>query len=280
MEQKVQATEQDYWRLPALPFVELRRTLNSEHAYKAHSHPQLTIGAVLQGRVTVNILGDTFTAEAGELVFFAPDQVHSCNPSLGETRSYYMLFLDKTWCLQQLSALYQRSISRFYCQPCALLRPELFKAFTQLAQALFDQHTAKTRRGLKQLILPILAGYCIPRTEAPSEHPVTQQIRQCLLQDLSAPPTLKMLAKRLGYRPETLIRLFKRDTGLSPKAFANNLRIEYAKQQLRGGAKIVDTAIDTGFSDQSHFHKTFVHYTAATPRQYQASTSILHKKTD
>ncbi|EMS4801339.1 AraC family transcriptional regulator, partial [Klebsiella pneumoniae] len=33
-----------------------------------------------------------------------------------------------------------------------------------------------------------------------------------------------------------------------------------------------------GFADQSHFHKTFVSYTAATPRQYAQSRSISDNK--
>jgi AraC-like DNA-binding protein len=45
-------------------------------------------------------------------------------------------------------------------------------------------------------------------------------------------------------------------------------RIEFAKTRLRAGDEIADVGYQAGFADQSHFHKTFVSYTAATPRQY------------
>ena len=39
-------------------------------------------------------------------------------------------------------------------------------------------------------------------------------------------------------------------------------------------AAIADVGYQAGFADQSHFHRTFVRYTAATPRQYALGRSI------
>ena len=58
----------------------------------------------------------------------------------------------------------------------------------------------------------------------------------------------------------------------------NMARIEYAKTRLRAGDPIADVGYQAGFADQSHFHKTFVSYTAATPRQYAHSRSISDNK--
>jgi AraC-like DNA-binding protein len=44
--------------------------------------------------------------------------------------------------------------------------------------------------------------------------------------------------------------------------------VEYAKARLRAG-DIADVGYQSGFADQSHFHKTFVSYTAATPASTQ-----------
>lgn len=48
--------------------------------------------------------------------------------------------------------------------------------------------------------------------------------------------------------------------------------------RLRAGDPIADVGYQAGFADQSHFHKTFVSYTAATPRQYAQSRSISDNK--
>ncbi|MGS8722563.1 helix-turn-helix domain-containing protein, partial [Salmonella enterica subsp. enterica serovar Infantis] len=77
---------------------------------------------------------------------------------------------------------------------------------------------------------------------------------------------------------ETLIRTFKQDTGLTTVSFTNMARIEYARQRLRAGDDIADVAYQTCFADQSHFHKTFVSYTSATPLQYAQNRSISDNK--
>ncbi|VEA34446.1 AraC family transcriptional regulator [Salmonella enterica subsp. enterica] len=41
---------QRFWRLPQLPWLELRTTSESRQAYKRHSHPQLSLGAIIAGR--------------------------------------------------------------------------------------------------------------------------------------------------------------------------------------------------------------------------------------
>jgi AraC-like DNA-binding protein len=43
-----------------------------------------------------------------------------------------------------------------------------------------------------------------------------------------------------------------------------------AKRLLAQGRSIIDTALETGFSDQSHFTRVFREHTGATPNQYQA----------
>lgn len=107
----------------------------------------------------------------------------------------------------------------------------------------------------------------------------SQQVQQALLSDLAAPPSLDELAQRFSLRKETLIRTFRQDTGLTPGSFLNISRVEYASAAARGD-DIADVGYQSGFADQSHFHKTFVNYTAATPRQYATGRSISDNNQD
>lgn len=102
----------------------------------------------------------------------------------------------------------------------------------------------------------------------------SQYLRERLQTNLQAPPSLGDLAQECSMRKETLIRTFKQDTGLTPASYLNILRVDYARQRLRAGDEIADVGYQSGFADQSHFHRTFVRYTAATPRQYALGRSI------
>ncbi|VFS65467.1 L-rhamnose operon regulatory protein rhaS [Raoultella terrigena] len=105
-------------------------------------------------------------------------------------------------------------------------------------------------------------------------HGSSERLLDRVTASLPVPLSLDALADEFALRKETLIRTFKQDTGLTPASFINMARIEYARRRLRAGDEIADVGYQAGFADQSHFHKTFVSYTAATPRQYALGRSI------
>jgi AraC family transcriptional regulator len=67
--------------------------------------------------------------------------------------------------------------------------------------------------------------------------------------------------------------LFKRSTGLSPHQYVKRERIQRARQLLaEHRLSLVEIANDLGFSDQSHFTRTFRTVVGVTPSQYAART--------
>lgn len=272
--QSVRSVEQEYWRHNDLPHIELRSTRQSRIGYKAHLHQALSIGAIEQGTTCVNYGGAERLAHAGELVLIDPEAVHSCNPVDGHSRSYHMLYLDNTWCLNRLSVLFGQPLSGFCCDRFAIKDPLLFTQYLSLVELLHSGQLNQAETLLDGLTVTLFSRYCSPASSDIDQREITHYIRLRLLENLVTPPSLTDLAEELHLRPETLIRIFYKDVGITPKAFINNVRIERAKLLLRQGESIVDAAQQTGFSDQSHFHKLFVLNNAATPRQYQLSRSI------
>lgn len=179
-----------------------------------------------------------------------------------------MLYLDMTWCRQQLP-LFPSQGAVHAPQP-VIRDPELFKRYQQIVALMERQKTAALPEQVAQLLraLPLSAAPPLPLRATSS------RIFSRLAADLQEPLPLDALAHEFALRKETLIRTFKQDTGLTPASFMNMARIEFAKTRLRAGDEIADVGYRAGFADQSHFHKTFVSYTAATPRQYALGRSI------
>lgn len=238
---------QTFWRSPLLPGVELRSTWQSRQAYKTHSHAQLSIGAIVEGQTCCVCNGETWLLSPGDLIVIPAHAPHSCNPVDGQPRSYHMLYIETDF---QPALQIVRSGS-------------LFRHYLQTIEDLSSQ-------AVETLLAALPAGPVQPVTLRPT----SQQLQETLLENMAAPPSLDALAHRFSLRKETLIRTFKQDTGLTPVTFLNSARIEFAKACLRAGADIADVGYQSGFADQSHFHKTFVSYTAATPRQYATGRSI------
>lgn len=229
------------------PGVELRSTWQSTQAYKRHSHAQLSIGAILEGQTCCTCNGEPFTLYPGDLIVIPAHMPHSCNPVAGQPRSYHMLYLETD---------HQPALQ--------VIRSE----------ALFRQYLTVVETLSATAIDRFLALLTTRPTPPVPLRPTSFALQQTLRHSLQTPPSLDALAQRFSLRKETLIRTFKQDTGLTPGTFLNVTRIEFAKARLRAGDDIADVSYQSGFADQSHFHKTFVSYTAATPRQYATGRSI------
>ena len=78
------------------------------------------------------------------------------------------------------------------------------------------------------------------------------------------------IADAVGVHPAYLARRFRSEFGVTPGAFARNARLEQAAEQLQNSDRpIAEIAIQTGFSDQSHFTRAFRQYVDQTPAQFR-----------
>lgn len=263
---------QQYWSLSQFPFMELRSTEMSSLPYKTHYHTQFSIGAIFHGATCTQYQGKSKTLHVGDIILIPPFVPHNCNPLDGKPRSYAMMYLDVEWSLSQLSLLFGKSVPLIHCKDVVVRDAQLFCFYQHIVRGF---HTGNHEH-ITQVLFPLLSTLfrycCLPASPDLSQHEITPYLRMRLSSNLLNPPALDSLAQETGLRKETLIRLFQRDTGMTPISFLNNMRIEQAKILLREGYDIADVGYQTGFSDQSHFHKAFVSHTASTPGQYQKST--------
>ncbi len=263
---QVRDINQSFWRCPELPWVELRSTWQSTHAYKLHQHAQVSLGAIVEGGTCCVIDGKICQLQAGDIIVIDAAAPHSCNPVDSIPRSYHMLYLDADWCQATLGYGSQPLLST----QSVIQDPALFLQYINIVSAIQRNDISNISTAIIRLLhnIPGLR----PATILPLR-PSSQVLQQRFLADPESPPTLDTLAKEISLCKETLIRTFKQDTGLTPASYLNISRIEYAKSLLREGKNIIDAGNHSGFADQSHFHKTFVRYTAATPGQYAQSAS-------
>ncbi len=81
---------------------------------------------------------------------------------------------------------------------------------------------------------------------------------------------IENLAASANYSVSRFRELFKEHTGLSPKAYILNKRIDYARQLLIGtDLGIGEIASLVGFTDYPQFNKFFNHRTGMAPKEYR-----------
>lgn len=86
---------------------------------------------------------------------------------------------------------------------------------------------------------------------------------------LDSPVLLDDLAMMLGCTSYHLIRLFRLQKGMTPHAYLTQLRLEKARILLEQGSTILNAALQTGLSDQSHLTRQFKKRYGVTPGQYK-----------
>ena len=92
-------------------------------------------------------------------------------------------------------------------------------------------------------------------------------IHERFLDDLS----VAKIASFTGVHAVHLSRVFRRFYGCTVGEYIRRLRIEFASRQLSSSdTPLVDISAAAGFSDQSHFSKSFKLSTGMTPAKYRA----------
>lgn len=82
---------------------------------------------------------------------------------------------------------------------------------------------------------------------------------------------LKDLQKDLQLSERSFERRFNQFVGISPKLFSKVCRFQASLRQLKSNRynKLSDIAYDNGYSDQSHFIRTFKEFSGFSPHQFQ-----------
>jgi AraC family transcriptional regulator len=96
---------------------------------------------------------------------------------------------------------------------------------------------------------------------------VIEFIEEHLDQDI----TLAALAETVGMGPHYFSELFKQSLGISPHQYVLRRRIERGRKLLHNpSVSVLEAAVRSGFSDQSHFTKLFRRIVGVTPSKYRS----------
>lgn len=119
------------------------------------------------------------------------------------------------------------------------------------------------------------AGESIRNKDFLRVSPILDYIRE----NLSEPLSLDQIASAFYISKHYLCRIFKSATGFSVMEYIIYCRVLLAQQLLQEGVSVQQAGERAGFSDNSHFIRTFGHLTGITPgryaKEYQSSDQVL-----
>lgn len=84
-----------------------------------------------------------------------------------------------------------------------------------------------------------------------------------------APPTLQRLARDCGLSASRLTRAFRERHGLTPREYAQSLRLGAFRQALRDGAEVTAAVYRAGFGSPSRVYENTARHLGMTPGAYR-----------
>ncbi len=241
----------------------------------AHYHNELEIMKPQQGVTDLIIDGVLVKAVPNRVYFINPDEIHTMH-AYADSGYNCVVFPKELLSFSENSVIYRR-----------LIEP-LFSGGLRFCQStddavcceLLDQMVALAREGERyapQIVACLLQllGYCeekeiLQKAETPSnwKEPIHRAIR-FMEKHFTEQLTLAKIAETAGMSPKYFCSYFKKYTGTTAVTYLTTLRIRRAKELLRGGASVLESAFSCGFENTSFFIKKFKEATGKTPGQYK-----------
>ncbi|WP_181706504.1 AraC family transcriptional regulator [Chthonobacter rhizosphaerae] len=157
------------------------------------------------------------------------------------------------------------------------------RAIDRLLASMADAKSPLLFEGLVFELVGLVAEQTNARIGAvPAGRPVAFDFRvrkaiKLLSEHRGSDMDLEFVARASGMSRPNFYRLFRDQTGMTPKLYYNILRMERALQELCGtGKPITEIGLDLGFASQSSFSRFFALNSGISPSDYRNALQILH----
>ena len=231
-----------------------------------HSHEHGYICLIRQGAYSETYGNQTRACQPMTVAFHPPEEVHSESFHADEVRSFNIEIGDG-W------------LSRLENYADVLFTPADFQGGTMawLALRLYNEFQNMDRFSplvMEGLTLEMIAE-AARRKDSAGERKTArwlERVKEILHERFAENLSIECLAHSVGVHPVYLASEFRKHYGCTVGEYIRRLRVEFASCQLgTSDTPLVDIALAAGFSDQSHFSRTFKSLTGMTPAQYRAS---------
>jgi len=235
-----------------------------------HFHEHFVIGFVENGQRILSCRNKEYHIERGNIILFNPGDNHACVQSDGGTFDYRGFNISENVMLDLAKEI---------------TGTRKFPGFSE--NVIYDDEIASYLRTLhemvmssisklgKEEILLFLISALIQKYGQPFESCVPdcrQEIEKAcefIRQHFDERIYLNDICHYVGLSKSTLLRAFTKSKGITPYRYLETVRINKAKELLAKGAAPIEAALQTGFSDQSHFTNYFNCFIGLAPGVYR-----------
>ncbi|MFA0888176.1 MAG: AraC family transcriptional regulator [Synergistales bacterium] len=263
-------TKRRFWKIKYLTGMDFLTASLLQNREGCHMHHGFTISIVEKGILPLNFKNMQMTLKPGEFLLLGPEVPHGfCYPLAQGDCAYRTVFLKESIMPKALASQLSNeksTISKFSDH-------DLWEHFQNVQDGVESGSVTDIDSIVKmtEFILGKMPQNKICSFLIRSSH--IRTIKKYLQENFTSVPNILYLSEIADISPFYLMRLFKEEIGLSPHAYINQLRVNMAREMIDQKIPFLKITYDLGFSDQSHFSKTFLKITGVNPVQYAKSNA-------
>ncbi|MDN5353134.1 MAG: hypothetical protein PWQ12_2055 [Clostridiales bacterium] len=235
-----------------------------------HFHQYYVIGFIEKGQRFLSCKSCDYTIAPGDLLLFNPHDNHTCSQIDGKSLDYRCINVQPEVMAKAVFDITGKSYLPYF-EPQVIFHSELISVLRELHQMLMDEEKDfRKEETFFFLLEQLIEEYTDQSFSIAQDEPSAEEKTVCdfLEAHYAENITLTDLCHLTGLSRYYLLRSFTKQKGISPYRYLETIRIEKAKKLLEGGKLPIDVALQTGFSDQSHFSNFFKKFIGLTPKQY------------
>ncbi len=264
----------EVWKNPDVSHITFSSGQYTNFSFSPHFHEHYIIQVVDQGMNEGFCQGERFEAIPGDVLLINPGEIHTGNSFEGKPLKYMGICpeIDQIRnCLRSLE-ISDQAIPIFTTlqirdKQLAMKIRSLIKVSKTSTDILLQDILRA------EVFCQLFRKYSIVNLTDNSNHlkdkTKVKRAINYIRENFSKQFTLNELSRYCTIDPYYLIKIFKKNLGLTPFQYLRNYRIEIATRKLRQNIPISQTALEVGFFDQSHLHRNFKQVTGMTPFQYK-----------
>lgn len=248
--------------------VEAYRLEGIAQMFPNHFHDHYVIGLIEDGERYLSCKNRDYILKKGHIVLFNPGDNHTCAPVNNCLLDYRGLNIPVNTMLNLVEGVTgKREFAGF--SDNVVCDNDLMCNLSELHEMIMEGSKEFAKEEYLLLLISLIlhrygqtfsdCGYC------------TEIEKACVYMNehFSEHVCLDQICDYSGLSRSTLLRAFTKSKGVTPYRYLETIRINKAKKLLENGATPVEAALQTGFSDQSHFTNYFNRYIGLTPGMYR-----------
>lgn len=235
-----------------------------------HFHEHYVIGFIENGKRHLICENKEYITCTNDLVLFNPNDIHTCEQVDNRPLDFRCINIMPENMKKITKEITGESYLPYFTKH-VLPQSEFVLSLKELHTMVMKNEKEFKKEELLFLLVGQLIAECSSSDfleTPPQPSAEIKTICDYLEKNYADMITLEQLGSLTGLSKYYLVRSFTKQKGISPYCYLETIRINQAKKLLEKGVSPMETALQTGFTDQSHFTNFFKRFIGLTPKQY------------